>query len=113
MSVFKKEKEAIGQTMSEIKGISPVIVQHRIHLNDDATPKRDPQCRLNPILQDTVKTKILKLLNNEIIYPISDSQQISPIYAIPKKAGFTVVENKNKELVQTQLPTKICVCIDY
>ena len=34
-------------------------------------------------------------------------------HAVPKKFGFTVVENENKELVQTQLPTKIWVCIDY
>ena len=31
----------------------------------------------------------------------------------PKKAGFTVVENDKKELVQTRLLTKIRVCIDY
>ena len=30
-----------------------------------------------------------------------------------KKAGFIVVENEKKELVQTRLPTKIRVCIDY
>jgi len=46
-------------------------VQHRIHLNDDATPKRDPQRRLNPFMQDVVRTEILKLLDNVIIYSIS------------------------------------------
>jgi len=69
MSVSRKEKEAIGWTISDIKGISPAIVQHYIHLNDDATPKRDPQRRLNQIMQDAVKMKILKLLDNGIIYP--------------------------------------------
>ena len=58
MSVLRKEKEAIRWTMSDIKGISLVIVQHHIHLNDDMTPKRDPQCRLNPVMQDSMKTKI-------------------------------------------------------
>ena len=32
---------------------------------------------------------------------------------MPKKAGVTVIENDKKELVQTRLPTKIRVCIDY
>ena len=32
---------------------------------------------------------------------------------VSKKSGFTVVENENKELIQTRLPTKIRVCIDY
>ena len=91
--------------MADIKGISPSIVQHRIHLTEDAKPKRDPQRRLNLIM--------LKLLDNGIIYPISDSQWVSPVHAVPKKAGFIVVENDKKELVQIRLPTKIRVCIDY
>ena len=64
-------------------------------------------------MQVVVRTKILKLLDNGIIYPISDSQWVSPVHAVPEKAGFTVVENDKKELVLTRLPTKIQVCIDY
>ena len=99
--------------MTDIKGLSPTIVQHRIHLNEDATPKKDPQRRLNPIMQEIVYAEILKLLDNRIIYPISDSQWVSPVHAVPKKSSFTVVKNENKELVQTRLLTKIRVCIDY
>jgi len=113
MSILKRHREAIGWTMKDIKGISPAIVQHRIHLIDEATPRRDPQRRLNPLMQEAVKVEILKLLDNGIIYPISDSQWISPVHAVPKKAGFTVVENEQNELVQTRLPTKVRACIDY
>jgi len=59
--------------MNDIKGISLAIVQHLIHLNDDATPKRDPQRRLNTFMQDALRREILKLLENGIIFPISDS----------------------------------------
>ena len=99
--------------MTDIRGLSSTIVQHRIHLNEDATPKRDPQRRLNPIMQEAVHAEIGKLLDNGIIYPISDSQWVSPVHAVPKKTDFTVVENENKELVQTRLSMKIRVCIDY
>ena len=54
----------------------------------------------------------MKLLENEIIYPIFDSQWVSPVHAVSKKSGFTMVENENQELVQTRLPIKIRVCID-
>ena len=64
-------------------------------------------------MKDAVKTEILKLLDSGIIYPISDSQLVSPVHVVPKKAGFTVVENEHKELVQIRIPTKIRVCIDY
>jgi len=68
-----KNREAIGWIMTNIKGLSPAIFQYHIHLNEEATPKRDPQRRLNPIMQEAVRTEILKLLDNGIIYPISDS----------------------------------------
>jgi len=44
-------------------------------------------------MQEAVRAKIVKLLDNEIIYPISDSQWVSPVHAVPKKFGYTVVEN--------------------
>jgi len=111
--VLRENWEAVGWTMTDIKGISLSIVQHWIHLTEEAKPKRDPQCRLNPIMQEAVWAEIVKLLDNGIIHPISDSQWVSPVHAVPKKAGFTVIENDKKELVQTRLPTKIRVCIDY
>ena len=45
-TILKKHKEAIGWTMTDIKGLSPAIVQHHIHHNEEAKPKGDPQCRL-------------------------------------------------------------------
>jgi len=41
MSVFRKHKEAISWTMTDIKGLRPAIVEHHIHLNEEATPKKD------------------------------------------------------------------------
>ena len=80
--VLRENREAIGWTMADIKGISPSIAQHQIHLTEDAKPKRDPQRRLNPIMQEAVRAEILKLLDNGIIYPISDSQWVSPVHAL-------------------------------
>ena len=91
MFILKRQRKAIGWTMKDIKGISPAIVQHIIHLTDEATPRRDTQRRLNPLMQEAVK--ILKLLDSKIIYPISDSQWVSPVHAVPKKAGFMVVDD--------------------
>ena len=95
------------------KGLSPTIILHRIHLNEEVKLKREPQRRLNHTMQEAVRAKIVKLLDNGIIYPIFDSQWISPVHVVPKNSGFTVVENDKQELVQIRLPTKIRVCIDY
>ena len=40
-AILRKYWEAIGWTMTDIKGLSPTIVQHRIYLNEEVKPKRD------------------------------------------------------------------------
>ena len=49
-------------------------------------------------MQEVVWAEIVKLLDNMIIYLISDSKWVSPVHTVPKKSGFTVVENENQEL---------------
>ena len=93
--------------MTDIKGLSPTIVKHRIYLNEEAKLNREPHRRLNPIMKEAIRAEIVKLLDNGISYPISDSQWISSIHAVPKKSDFTMIENDNQKLVQTQLPTKV------
>nr|GEX70949.1 reverse transcriptase domain-containing protein [Tanacetum cinerariifolium] len=39
--------------------------------------------------------------------------QVSPLHCVPKKGGFTVVENEKNELISTRLVTGYRVCIDY
>ncbi|XP_074314310.1 uncharacterized protein LOC141649522 [Silene latifolia] len=47
---------------------------HKIRLEGEAKPVRQPQRRLNPPMMEVVKEEIIKLLQMGIIYPISDSQ---------------------------------------
>nr|GEZ34341.1 DNA-directed DNA polymerase [Tanacetum cinerariifolium] len=54
-----------------------------------------------------------KLLDAGLIYPIYDSPWVSPVHCVPKKGGFTVVENEENELIPTRLVTGWRVCIDY
>ncbi|KAJ9183359.1 hypothetical protein P3X46_007223 [Hevea brasiliensis] len=46
--VLRLQKEAIGWTIADIKGISPSVCMHRILLEDEAKPSREAQRRLNP-----------------------------------------------------------------
>jgi hypothetical protein len=70
---MKTHKKAIRWIMADIKGISPLICEYRIYLKDHAKPIRDVQCHLNPTIKDVIKKKIIKGLDNEIIYLISDN----------------------------------------
>ena len=60
-----------------------------------------------------MRAEVLKLLQADIIYPISDSPWVSPTQVVPKKSGVTTVKNEKGEDVSTRLTTGWGVCIDY
>ena len=99
--------------MADIPSISPSICMHRILLEDGFKPVRQPQRRLNPVILDVVKKEVTKLLQNGIIYPISDNQWVSPVQVVPKKTGLTVVKNERDELIPTGVQNIWRVCINY
>ncbi|GKB44541.1 hypothetical protein Tco_0889483 [Tanacetum coccineum] len=82
-------------------------------MEDDFKPAVQHQRRVNPKIHEVIKKEVLKLLDAGLIYPISDSPWVSPVHCVPKKDGFTVVKNKENELIPTRLVTGWRVCIDY
>nr|GEX70128.1 hypothetical protein [Tanacetum cinerariifolium] len=82
-------------------------------LKEDYKPAVQSQRRVNSKIHEVIKKEVIKLLDAEMIYLISDSSWVSPIYCVPKKGGITVVENENNELIPTRLVTGCRVCIDY
>jgi hypothetical protein len=103
LGVLREHREAIGWTIEDIKGISPSLVMHKIHLEEDSKSSREPQRRLNPAIQEVVRVEMIKLLDVGIIYPIYDSKWVSPIHVMPKRAGLIVVKNQDNELVPTRI----------
>ncbi|KAK4381837.1 Retrovirus-related Pol polyprotein from transposon.6 [Sesamum angolense] len=89
------------------------MCMHRIYLEDNTKPSREPQRRLNPTLKEVVMKEILKLLDAGIIFPISDSAWVSPVHVVPKKTGMTVVKNQNGELVPMRVQNGWRMCIDF
>nr|GEV72981.1 reverse transcriptase domain-containing protein [Tanacetum cinerariifolium] len=65
------------------------------------------------LIHEVIKKEVLKHLGVRLIYPISNSPWVSPVHWVPKKGGFTVVENEENELIPTRLVTGWRVCIDY
>ena len=105
-------KNALGWTIADIKGINPLICTHRIYLEENAKLSKEMQRRLNHNIK-VVKNKVIKLLDNGIIYSISDNKWVSPTQVVPKKSGITVITNEKNELIPTRTITGWCMCIDY
>ena len=72
---------------------------HKINLEADYKPVRQPQRRLNPIMKEEVRKEVLKLLGAGLIYPISDSSWVSPVQVVPKKGGMTVIKIDRDERI--------------
>ncbi|RDX95126.1 Retrovirus-related Pol polyprotein, partial [Mucuna pruriens] len=113
LEVLRQHKKAIGWKLSDLPSINPSICMHRILMEEDIKPIRQQQRRLNPTILDVVKKEVTKLLAAGIIYPISDSQWVSPVQVVPKKSGMTVMKNQQDELVPMRIQNSWRVCIDY
>jgi len=85
LNVLCKYKWAIAYSFDDISEISPTLCIHRIHLDEGHKPSRQPQRSLKPNMQDVAKKEVVKLLDVGIIYPISDSEWVSPVQVVPKR----------------------------
>nr|GEU78977.1 reverse transcriptase domain-containing protein [Tanacetum cinerariifolium] len=113
ITVLKSHKRAIDWKLSDIKGIDPEFCTYKILMEEEFEPVVQHQRRVNTKIHDVIKQEVIKLLEAGLIYPISDSPWVSPVHCVPKKGGFTVVENEDNELIPTRLVTGWRVCIDY
>jgi len=60
VKVLKDHSKAIGYSLADLKGLSPTLCSHKITLEKDAKPKKDPQRRLNPPMMEVVQKEIVK-----------------------------------------------------
>ncbi|CAA7021928.1 unnamed protein product [Microthlaspi erraticum] len=57
---LRKYRRALGYSLDDIKGLSPTLCTHRIHLENESKGSIEHQRRLNPNLKEVVKKEILK-----------------------------------------------------
>ena len=75
---------------------------HKIHFEEDFKPVAQLQRRLNPAIKEVVRKEVLKLVEAGMIYPIFDSEWVSPVQVVLKKGGMMVIENEKNELIPTR-----------
>jgi hypothetical protein len=64
-------------------------------------------------MRKVVKKKVLKVLQARVIYPVYDSDFVSPVQVVMKKGGMTVICNEKNELIPQRIVTDWRMCIDY
>jgi hypothetical protein len=96
VAMLEKYRSVIGYSLKDLKEISLSIYTHRIPMEQDHKLVHEHQRRLNNVMRDVVKKEVLKLLKARVIYPISDSEWVSPVQVVLKKGGVTVIHNEKK-----------------
>ena len=69
LRVLSDHKDVLGWSLANLKWIHPSMCMHRM----------EAQRRLNPTMKEVVHKEVLKWLDAEVIYPISDSAWVSPV----------------------------------
>jgi hypothetical protein len=96
---LEKYRSVIGYSLKDLKGISPSLCSHHIPMEQDHKPVREHQRRLNNAMREVVKIEVLKLVMARVIYPVSDSEWVSPVQVAPKKGGMMFIHNEKNELI--------------
>ncbi|KAK8640314.1 hypothetical protein V6N13_008071 [Hibiscus sabdariffa] len=64
--MLQQHKKAIGWTITDLKGISPVVCIRKILFEDDHKPTIDAQRRLNQEMKEVVRKEIIKWLDADL-----------------------------------------------
>ncbi|GKE54329.1 hypothetical protein Tco_1489485, partial [Tanacetum coccineum] len=73
IKVLKSHTRAIAWKLSDIKGINPEFCTHKIFMEEDYKLVVQHQRRVNPKIYDVIKKEVEKLLDDGLVYLISDS----------------------------------------
>ncbi|XP_050889190.1 uncharacterized protein LOC127094391 [Lathyrus oleraceus] len=99
---LKKLPENLKYVFLDSEGIKPTVCMDKIIMEEDHKLVVQPQRRFNPPMKEVVRKEVVELLEAGLIYPISDSPWVSPVYVVPKKWGTTVIRNEKNDLIPTR-----------
>ena len=105
---MQKYSKSFAWDYTNMSGIHPDTCTHHIYMEDNVRPIWQPQRRMNPMLKEIVKAELQKLLKVDFIYPISNSQWVSPLVVVTKKNGKWGIcvdyRELNKETLKDHFP---------
>ena len=62
ITILEKHQSVLSYTLQDLKGISPALCTHRIPLDPEIEPSREPQRRLNNAMREVVKMPELSIM---------------------------------------------------
>nr|CAH65917.1 OSIGBa0102O13.8 [Oryza sativa] len=59
LTVLEKHRSVLGYSLQDLRGINPMLCTHRIPIDPESTPSREPQRRLNNAMREVAKKENL------------------------------------------------------
>ncbi len=75
--MLEKHRSVLGYSLQDLRGINPSLCTHRIPIDTESTPSREPQRRLNNAMREVAKKEVLKLLHAGIIYLVPYNEWVT------------------------------------
>ena len=85
VNVLKKHASLFISDYTHITGVT--AVKHHIHLKEGSKPVVQRLRRLGVVQQNALLSEVKRLLEAGFIYPVEDSEWVSPVVVRPKKNG--------------------------
>lgn len=85
MQVFQKYPKLFATEYCQLRGTKSIV--HHIDLKEGAKLVVQKLRRMTTIQRDVLKQEVMKLLEADFIYPVYDSEWVSPVVIIAKKNG--------------------------
>jgi hypothetical protein len=86
-ALFQEFRDIFAWSYTEMPGIDPSIVEHRIDTWPDITPVRQKKRPLHPAKASAIKAEVDKLRTAGFIYPIAYTSWVSNPAPVDKKQG--------------------------
>lgn len=97
VTLVREYEDLFPQSFTKMKGIKGEVEEMKIALKPHAKPINKRPYRLNPRVKQTVKAEIEKIFTTSLIFPVEQSDWISPI----------VIQDKKTVRFQGQLKTAV------
>jgi hypothetical protein len=94
VATLEKYQSDIDYSLKDLKGISPSLCTHCIPMEHEHKPVCEHQRWLNNVMKEIVQKEVLKLLKAGVIYPVFNSEWVSPVQVAPKNGGMTIIHNE-------------------
>ena len=83
--MLRRHSSLFISNYEQISGVT--VVQHHINLKPNSKPVAQKLRRMGTVQQNALLSVVKKLLQAGFIYPVEDSEWVSPVVVTPKKNG--------------------------